>query len=108
MQNEDFAEALLWYDHSLSLYGSLERDSPDVGKLHRNRASCYVALCDAEKVRARVCSSRARVRRAVRADQIARNCKQCCVHAFTCMTWILMQRVSASMFASCANDNDVL
>lgn len=49
-QARDYSEALQWYNYSLSFFkgGQIE---PNLAKLQRNRASCFLQLKQLEKVR---------------------------------------------------------
>lgn len=51
-QDKRFSEALQWYSYSLSFFkGGLV--DPNLAKLQRNRASCFLQLKQLEKVRGR-------------------------------------------------------
>lgn len=50
-QTEDYEEALQWYNYSLSLYTQTDTGDTNLAKLHRNRANCFIALKQNDKVR---------------------------------------------------------
>ena len=50
LQSENAAEALEWYNYSLSLYTQMDSEDGNQAKLHRNRANCYLALQQLDKV----------------------------------------------------------
>lgn len=49
-QNKSYSEALQWYNYSLSFFKGGLID-PNLAKLQRNRASCFLQLKQLEKVR---------------------------------------------------------
>ena len=51
LQNKEYAEALQWYDYSFNLFLAAESDrDPNMAKLHRNRASCYINMENLDRV----------------------------------------------------------
>ncbi|XP_059142813.1 testis-expressed protein 11-like [Physella acuta] len=48
-ENNNFAEAVVWYNYSLSLYPSMSQSEPNLGKLQRNLATCYLHLGETSK-----------------------------------------------------------
>lgn len=49
-QTRNYAEALQWYNYSLSFFKAGQLD-PNLAKLQRNRVSCFLQLKQLEKVR---------------------------------------------------------
>lgn len=49
-QARNYSEALQWYNYSLSFFQAGQLD-PNLAKLQRNRASCFLQLKQLEKVR---------------------------------------------------------
>lgn len=49
-QARDYSEALQWYNYSLSFFKAGQME-PNLAKLQRNRASCFLQLKQLEKVR---------------------------------------------------------
>ncbi|XP_022778011.1 testis-expressed protein 11-like isoform X2 [Stylophora pistillata] len=48
---KDYREALDWYNYSLSFFSSREENVKNIGKLLRNKCSCYMNLQDYEKAK---------------------------------------------------------
>lgn len=68
-QTGNYSEALQWYNYSLSFFkaGQIE---PNLAKLQRNRASCFLQLQQHEKVRQYEPQQRVRERNACPAAAI--------------------------------------
>ncbi|RMX46042.1 hypothetical protein pdam_00002015, partial [Pocillopora damicornis] len=50
-ERKSYREALDWYNYSLSFFSSKEEDIKNIGKLLRNKCSCYMNLQDYEKAK---------------------------------------------------------
>uniref|UniRef100_A0A2C9KXZ1 Protein ZIP4 homolog n=1 Tax=Biomphalaria glabrata TaxID=6526 RepID=A0A2C9KXZ1_BIOGL len=48
-ENENYSGSITWYNYSLSLYSSLSPSEPNLGKLHRNLATCYLLVGETAK-----------------------------------------------------------
>ena len=54
LKAQEFSDALHWYNSSLSLYTSADANDSNLSKLHRNRASCLLALDRLDEARSQL------------------------------------------------------